>query len=211
MLTIRVDGYEIDLSPFKDVLASSGISKAVIDQFSAEASLDMRLTSSIWADASFRAETASHLIMSIPKEMPVEDLPTLPDQLAILLHTELILAMDKYQVDTEEKDTAEQLLQDIMRPIVYHLIERHYAGRPNGEQTAIVCEAISQTITPNWQVVNHGKWEIRLLDSLIGPIGYEFRTADEVMYSDGSMTVSGEFFYLLAISLAQSMSTIVLT
>ena len=204
MLTIRVEGYEIDLTPLGDVLASTGVERSVLDQLSSP-SLSCN---SIWSDTTLRDAIATGLATSIPDRVPVEDLPKLPDQLALLLRSELTLAASKYSLSTEEKDGAEQLLQDLIRPLVYHLVERYYAEKPAAEPEAIVCRTISETIVANWQSIKTDQWEIRLLDSLVGPIGYEFRTTNEVMYSKREMTAEGDFFYTLAVSSAKSLFAI---
>ena len=204
MLTIRVEGYEIDLAPLEDVLASTGLASPVLDELVVPDLSD----NLIWNNGLLRDEIAERLAKSIPEQVPVEELPRLPDQLALLLRSELTVAANKHPLDTEEKDEAEQLLQDLIRPLVYHLVERHYAEKPVAEPEAIVCRTISETIVTNWQSIKAEKWEIRLLDSLIGPIGYEFRTTDEVMYSKQKMTAKGDFFYTLAVSVAEKMFVI---
>lgn len=201
MLTIRVEGYEIDLAPLEDVIASTGVDQSVLEQLSSPSFS----CNPIWDDHVLRDAIATGLATSIPAQVPVEALPKLPDQLALLLRSELTLAANKYPLNMEEKDCAEQLLQDLTRPLVYHLVERHYAEKPAAEPEAIVCRTISETIVANWQSIQTDKWEVRLLDSLIGPIGYEFRTSDEVMYSKRKMTAEGEFFYMLAVSSAKSL------
>jgi len=209
MLTIRVDGYEIDLSALEDVLVLTGIGKDVIDQFSQDLLLsDSGQANPIWADAQFKADVIKSVGQSVPRKLTTAELPALPDQLSLLLRSEITLVSGKYVLSSEERDEAEQLLQNIIRPIIYHIIDRNYANKPNAQPAALVADAISQTITTSWQAVNTGNWEIRPLDSLVGHIGYEFRTDNEVMYSNSPLIAKGRFFYDLAIALAEKICAI---
>ncbi|MFK7805877.1 MAG: hypothetical protein AB8G95_29875 [Anaerolineae bacterium] len=209
MLTIQVDGYQIDLSALEDVLSSTGVDRALLNRFSKELLLsNSERANPIWEDVAFKAQVIERLGQSIPSKMTSTELPTLPDQLSLLLRSEMTLVSENYALTLDERDRGEQLLQDLIRPIIYHVIERFYAKKPNAQPAALVASAISQTITTNWQASNAGKWEIRPLDSLIGPIGYEFRTTNEVVYSDCPMTAEGAFFNSLTISLAEKICSI---
>jgi len=209
MLTIRVEGYEIDLSLLEDVLTSTGVDRALLDQFTQDLLLSSnRQANPIWADAQFKANVIERISNSVPKKASTAELPTLPDQLSLLLRSELTLVSGTYTLDLEERDGSEQLLQDIIRPIIYHVIERHYADKPTAQPAALVASTISETIAVSWHSLNADKWDVRPLDSLIGHIGYEFRASDEVMYSNCPLTAEGDFFYSLAISLSEAICKI---
>ena len=209
MFTIDIDEAEIALVKLSDALALTQINEMVLGQLQAGSVLSEGESSHpVWGDEQLKEKTAQRLAQSIPSKMPIDVLPTLPDQLALLLRSELTLAHAEYPLEAAEKDNAEQLLQDLTRPIVYHLIERHYAGQPADEPAKLITQVISQTITIGWQTVKSGRWNIHLLDSRIGGVGYRFHNGQETIYSEGGMTAEGSYFIELAQTLAEAMCAI---
>lgn len=194
MLKMIADGAEISLTPLSDILEKIELDSSVLLPFQTDQSPVLAL----WNDTDFCDRLVQRLTGSIPAGMPVDQLPTLPDQLAILLRTELTIASENEPISVEEKDRLEAQLQNVLRPVIYAHIEQSLTGQSGGDPVEMVQDILSKSITIGWQSIQVDDWLVSEIESIIGGVGYRFESGQEKYY--GEKVHAAESAFLIRMS-----------
>ena len=189
MLKMIADGAEFPLTPLSEILQKIELDRSVLLPFQTEQSTALAL----WNDAGFCDQLVQRLTGSIPAGMPVDQLPTLPDQLAILLRTELTIASENEPISLEEKDRLEAQLQNMLRPVIYAHIEQSLTGQSGGDPVETVQDILSKSITIGWQSIQVNDWSVSELESIIGGVGYRFESGQKTYYGEKKHTAESAF------------------
>ncbi len=177
MFTVKIDDKTFELIPLDQALEQTGLDPADLTPFEA----GHEPPHPIWSDPTFAQPLAAKLVGSIAPNLPLEQYPTLPDQLAILLRNELTLASDRFEMSAEEKDLCEQRLQNVLRPIVYAVVQAKLEAADGQADLLTLEHILSETVGEGWQTITLGEWSVQELESALGLTGYRFTQADKIV------------------------------
>lgn len=151
----------------------------------------------LWMDKPRTEQIISRLMTSVPNVSTVDQLPNLPDQLAVLLRAEITGLTDFYELTPEEKDWIEQHLQNILRPVVYKIIERHFSQQNTASETEIAKQILAESAVMSWQNANFDHWHIQVIDTVLGAFAFKLQADETVIFCQVPIYPELSFFCLL--------------
>ena len=193
MFVAHLDNPPTELIPLSEALQLTGLDRSVLEPLEA----GQEPIHPLWEDTNLTTSLLSKLGRSISPTMSVDELPKLPDQLAILLRNELTMVSTQYPLTAEEKDQFERQLQDALRPLIYAIIEQKLSGASLQANEKEAGYQLGRSINLGWQTLEIDGWQILELDSALGPLGFRFsKNEDHYLAVDEERLTGLTQFYL---------------
>ncbi|MEM8861117.1 MAG: hypothetical protein AAGD96_22565, partial [Chloroflexota bacterium] len=131
----------------------------------------------------------------IQTRLAVEELPQLPDQLAVLLRSELTRLNNRFPLTPEEKDWIEQHLQNLLRPIIYKIIDIRLKEPSSQFSDDQLDDLIGSTAEIGWQEIDKDGVNIKPIQTILGTSAFLFEAEGSKIYSQISPNFEFSFFH----------------